>query len=408
MAKYHLFEVFGIELEYMIVDRDSLKVRPIADDLIRQMTGDYTSDVERGDIAWSNELVTHVIELKTNGPSKTLDNLSDRFSEEVSFINELLLPLNAMLLPTGAHPLFKPENETVIWPHEHNEVYALYDRIFGCKGHGWSNLQSTHVNLPFNGDEEFAKLHAAIRVMLPLIPALCASTPLIEGKLTGFMDTRLEFYRKNQQKIPVIAGLVIPEPVFSAKAYEDEIFTPIATAIAPHDHERVLDKHFLNSRGAIARFDRGAIEIRVIDIQECPKADLALVELIIAAIQWLIAKYESNPEVLQTSCSTAALAEILINTAKYGSLCVIDTPEFLNLFGQKKPMTSRELWQVIYEQCKETISEDAQRISKLIIAKGNLSERMLQRVAEDPSEAGIKSLYRDLGQSLAENRLFIP
>jgi hypothetical protein len=31
-----------------------------------------------------------------------------------------------------------------------------------------------------------------------------------------------------------------------------------------------MDHHFANSRGAIARFDRGAIEIRVIDIQECP------------------------------------------------------------------------------------------------------------------------------------------
>ena len=32
----------------------------------------------------------------------------------------------------------------------------------------------------------------------------------------------------------------------------------------------------MNSRGAIARFDRNAIEIRVIDVQECPKADLAI------------------------------------------------------------------------------------------------------------------------------------
>jgi hypothetical protein len=87
-----------------------------------------------------------------------------------------------MLLPTGAHPLMDPFTETRLWPHEHKEIYNLYNRIFDCRGHGWSNLQSTHLNLPFSGDAEFKKLHAAIRLLLPLIPALSASTPLLDGK----------------------------------------------------------------------------------------------------------------------------------------------------------------------------------------------------------------------------------
>ncbi len=68
-----------------------------------------------------------------------------------------------------------------------------------------------------------------------------------------------------------MTGKVIPEQVFSKKDYYSTIFQPINKAIKPHDTENILDHHFLNSRGAIARFDRGAIEIRVIDIQECPK-----------------------------------------------------------------------------------------------------------------------------------------
>ena len=43
-----------------------------------------------------------------------------------------------------------------------------------------------------------------------------------------------------------------------------------------YDTKKILDHHFLNSRGAIARFDRNAIEIRLVDIQECPKADIAI------------------------------------------------------------------------------------------------------------------------------------
>ena len=63
--KYHLFEVFGIELEYMVVTSKKLKVTPIVDKLLTAKNGSLTSDVENGEIEWSNELVAHVVELKT-------------------------------------------------------------------------------------------------------------------------------------------------------------------------------------------------------------------------------------------------------------------------------------------------------------------------------------------------------
>src|SRR5678809_520166 len=88
-----------------------------------------------------------------------------------------------------------PERETRLWPHEDNEIYEAFDRVFGCTGHGWSNLQCTHLNLPFAGDAEFARLHAAIRLVLPIIPALAASSPILDSRLTGLMDTRLHCYR---------------------------------------------------------------------------------------------------------------------------------------------------------------------------------------------------------------------
>ena len=95
-------------------------------------------------------------------------------------------------MPTAAHPFMDPMKETKIWPHENNEVYAIYNKIFDCRGHGWSNLQSTHLNLPFYDDEEFAKLHAAVRLVLPILPALCASSPILDGKLTGCTGYALE------------------------------------------------------------------------------------------------------------------------------------------------------------------------------------------------------------------------
>ncbi|MBL8851852.1 MAG: hypothetical protein JNG89_19425, partial [Planctomycetaceae bacterium] len=272
----HLFDAFGIELEYMIVDAATLDVRPIADELFKAVAGEYVSDVERGPITWSNELVAHVVELKTTTPARSLTGLSEQFQSEVRAINELLAPMGAMLLGTAMHPWMDPLREMKLWPHDNSEIYDAFNRVFDCRGHGWANLQSMHINLPFQGDEEFARLHAAVRLLLPLLPALAASSPVMDGRVTGLMDNRLEVYRKNSQRIPQVAGRVIPERAFSQAEYDRLILQPLYAAIAPHDPAGILQEEFLNARGAIARFSRGSIEIRVIDVQECPAADLAI------------------------------------------------------------------------------------------------------------------------------------
>ncbi|MDA8165796.1 MAG: hypothetical protein M0017_12285, partial [Desulfobacteraceae bacterium] len=78
----HLFGGIGIELEYMIVDRETLAVRPRADEVLRAVTGSYQTDYEQGDICWSNELALHVIELKTCGPVEDLAATISRFQRD--------------------------------------------------------------------------------------------------------------------------------------------------------------------------------------------------------------------------------------------------------------------------------------------------------------------------------------
>src|SRR4051794_20506181 len=100
----HLFEGFGVELEYMIVDAETLNVLPVADEVLRSDAGEYVNDVERGAITWSNELALHVIELKTTEPAPHLDGLSASFQESLGEINERLAPLKGRLMPTAMHP----------------------------------------------------------------------------------------------------------------------------------------------------------------------------------------------------------------------------------------------------------------------------------------------------------------
>src|SRR5258708_605721 len=139
--RIHLFHGYGIELEYMIVDKDTLAVKPITDDLLKQELGKYGSDFENGTVTWSNELVLHVVELKSTNPESNFSELENAFGDNIRRINAILDQWNAMLMPTACHPFMDPLTETKLWPHDSNEGYAHYHTIFECRGHGSSTLR---------------------------------------------------------------------------------------------------------------------------------------------------------------------------------------------------------------------------------------------------------------------------
>jgi gamma-glutamyl:cysteine ligase YbdK (ATP-grasp superfamily) len=408
--RIHLFQGYGIELEYMLVDRDTLKVKPVTDELIKHETGAYQSDFENGMVTWSNELVLHVVELKSTRPENNFNGLENAFAENVKRINAILASSNAMLMPTAAHPFMDPLVETKIWPHENNEVYDIYNKIFDCRGHGWSNLQSTHLNLPFYDDEEFAKLHAAVRLVLPLLPALCASSPILDGKVTGMLDTRLKYYKTNQAKIPSITGRVIPEAVFSKRNYLNTIYEKIKSDIAPYDPGNALNPIWVNSRGAIPRFDRGSIEIRIMDIQECPSADMAILGLVIETIKALVGEKFIDFE-SQMKWKTDFLAQLLDKTSEKAQEVVVEQEEFLAVFGfPGKSASTAELWRHIGERLMRSGNvaiATSRREMDVILNEGTLSQRMLKALGNDHSRENISALYKRLSDCLAQNKMFL-
>lgn len=281
------FSAFGIELEYMIVDRQTLAVRPIADRLLHDDRGAVVNELERGTMAWSNELTLHVIELKNGIPAPDLSALVDALQTEVGEIERRLADEGARLMPGGCHPWMDPQTETRLWPHAHQEIYQAYDRLFDCRQHGFANLQSMHLNLPFADDEEFARLHAATRLILPILPALAASSPFMGGVNTGLLDGRMAAYARHQRALPSSMGQLIPDTVCSQAEYRERVLAPMYAELARLDPTGVLQHEWLNARGAIPRFDRMALEIRVIDMQECPRADLAIAAACSRVIQGL-------------------------------------------------------------------------------------------------------------------------
>src|SRR5215831_7850303 len=95
----HLFDAHGVEVEYMLVD-----------------------EFENGDVAWNNELALHVLELKCNGPRRSLSGLGRAFADNVALANAKLDSAGQRLMPTAMHPWMEPA-DVVLWPHGAREVY---------------------------------------------------------------------------------------------------------------------------------------------------------------------------------------------------------------------------------------------------------------------------------------------
>ena len=400
-----LFAGFGVELEYMIVDRDSLAILPVADLVLHQVAGEMANEVECGALCWSNELVLHVLELKTNGPAPVLGGLADEFTRQVRQVNQLLEDFGGMLMPGAMHPWMDPDLETRLWPHGDRSIYAAYDRIFGCRGHGWSNLQSAHLNLPFADDEEFGRLHAAVRLVLPLLPALAAASPVVNGKVTGLLDNRIEMYRVNQARIPSITGQVIPEPAFTIDAYRRAILERLYRDIAPHDPEGILQEEWLNSRGAIARFDRNAIEIRLLDVQESPLADLAIITLLVEVLRELVAE-ACVPWTEQQLWSANALAEIFLAVLQEGRGALIKDPRYLAMFGiRANALAVGELWRVLAERLL-TRRDEALAPLQVILDEGPLARRIIHALGPEPERGRLAAVYRELCDCLQEGSMY--
>ncbi len=402
-----LFEGYGIEMEYMIVDRKTLQVKPICDQVIEALSGEIVNEISLGRINVSNELVLHVVEFKGNGPQKDLVRLSRSFQSEIQKVNQLLEKWNACLLPTAMHPTMDPLTETKIWPHGQNTIYETYNRIFDCKGHGWSNLQSVHINLPFANDAEFAKLHAAIRIALPLLPGLAASSPLVEGKITGIYDNRLNFYSQNQKRIPSIIGDIVPEAVFTQKDYEEKILRRIEKDVQPFDAEGILEGEWLNSRGAIARFERNAIEIRVLDIQECVAADFAVISLVVSLVKSLVDEHWISLAEQKTA-QEKELHKAFMGALREGGAYEVKDPFLLRCFGQHKPLSLQNLWQSIFAQLMNgdyQVKHFAEEVD-VLLQKGTLSHRILRNLPALPAPQDIYKTYQALATCLNEGRFY--
>ncbi len=242
---------------------------------------------------FGKELQLHVMEIKANTPFHSPTAFEQTMQNAVTTLNGILQGHGACLLGTGMHPLLRLD-ETAVWPHYHRKIYSEYGKIFNLKQHGWLNIQSFHLNLPFQKGDDAVKMHNYLANMCAYLPAVAASSPIYEGKEGADMDNRLSFYKVNQREVPSITGGVIPEYITSLKQYKRDVIERYSADLAAAGASKtLLHREWVNSRGVIFRFDRRALEVRVMDEQECIKSDVALACFVRAALRGML---ETNPK----------------------------------------------------------------------------------------------------------------
>ncbi len=401
MSNLSLFSAVGIEIEYMLVDKELLNIQPKTDVLLHALSGENINEAVLGNIMLSNELVKHVVEFKNNGPKGLDEPIAEHFQEAIHAIQPLLAQHHLSLMPSAAHPWMNPHLETYLWDNGNNKIYQQYNKIFNCKGHGWSNLQSMHVNLPYANDEEFKLLHNAIRLILPLLPALAASSPILDGKFTGLLDSRLYYYEQNQQRIRSISGDIIPPFIGSEEEYQQHILTPMYQEIRPFDKEGLLQEPWLNSRGCIPKFDLKAIEIRIVDTQECVNADIAIAKAISAILKkWC----DTSDYFLAHPASIMPLKHAYDAAIKSGlNTAIADGSLFLQWQVPKRLKTMRAVWAFLIEEISTSLNNQEQKALEYILSQGNLSERILNLTGPNPDKSTLKRVYSYLPTCLLTN-----
>ncbi|WP_292368840.1 glutamate-cysteine ligase family protein [Methanoregula sp. UBA64] len=361
----------GTEHEFSVND-DHFTALPVSDQIIKAICGSFESEISFGDVRLGKELQKTVIEMLPKVPA---DGPAVLEIQLVQGINRFyrIFPDQYHLLGLGMHPTVTLDR-TSVWDHDEGEYYECYDRLFNIHQHGWLNIQALQVNLSYANEKDLLMQYNRIRTFLPYLVAITASSPMVEGKLTGVMDNRLVYYRKNQEQIPAICNGIVPERLRSVaeyNAFQETIFAELRTRDA-----EILCEEWLNSGGLIIRFSRQCLEIKAMDEQECIKSDMAVAAFVQALLRCPTLPVESDRDAL------LGLMETAIQKGTVGL-----RPELVALYDHA--------WKKATPEEKQYLPIIERRIKN-----GSLAELMAERYRR---EKQIEPILADMARCLQKN-----
>jgi glutamate---cysteine ligase / carboxylate-amine ligase len=249
----------GLEEEFSILDPDTLDLCPRFEELRDAAKAD---EVLHDSI--TGELISSEIEI-ISGAGEDLHDALQRQREHRRRLFALAAARGAALGATGTHPWADYREQPII----ETDHYRRVER--DLKYVAWrNNTFSLHVHVGVRGIDRAVRVCDRLRPVLPLLLAISANSPYLDGRDSGLHSARTQSFTKSFPRCGV------PDPFGSWSAYREYIeflcdtdsiieFTQVWWSVRPH-------------------FSFGTVELRICDAQATAQESEALASLMVACI----------------------------------------------------------------------------------------------------------------------------
>ena len=259
----------GIEEEFALVDPDTLQLVPRFAQL-----RDAAADDPLLSVAIAGELISSEIEIRS-GAGSDLDDARARQSEARRRLFGLAREHSILLGATGTHPLSDYRDQHIIDTEHYRRVED------GLKYVAWrNNTFSVHVHVGVRGADRAVRVCDRLRPILPLLLAVSANSPFVDGRDSGLHSARSQIFTKSFPRCG------IPDAFGSWRAWADYVellvrttsiveFTQLWWSVRPH--------HAF-----------GTVEVRICDAQMTAEEADGLTALITACVRRAAAEVDAG------------------------------------------------------------------------------------------------------------------
>jgi carboxylate-amine ligase len=259
----------GIEEEFALVDPQTLQLIPRFEQL---RDAGMRDPVLCKSIA--GELISSEIEIRS-GAGSDAEDARNRQADARRRLFALGREHGVWLGATGTHPLSDYREQHIIDTEHYHRVEE------GLQYVAWrNNTFSVHVHVGVRGADRAVRVCDRLRPVLPLLLALSANSPYVDGRDSGLHSGRTQTFTKSFPRCGV------PDAFGSWQAWEDYVgllvrtgsiveFTQLWWSIRPHH-------------------DFGTVEVRICDAQMTATESDALAELIVACVRRAAAEVDAG------------------------------------------------------------------------------------------------------------------
>ena len=249
----------GIEEEFAVLDAGSLDLAP----RFEELRDAAASDPVLGP-SIAGELISSEIEIRS-GRGEDFAAAIGAQREHRRRLFALAAERGIALGATGTHPWSDYREQRIIDTEHYHRVEE------GLKYVAWrNNTFSLHVHVGIHGSDRAVLVCDRLRPVLPLLLAISASSPFLDGRDSGLHSARSQTFTRSFPRCG------IPSPFGSWDAYRDYIaflidtrsiveYTQVWLSVRPH-------------------FSFGTVEVRICDAQPSGQQSEALAALIVACV----------------------------------------------------------------------------------------------------------------------------